>query len=86
VSRQQRRALELLAGSPEGETEAMMQAHGFTIPLMVKLATAGLIYVVSERVNGMEIARVKISDAGLAVLTTPKPRRPRSRLRFPMSR
>jgi hypothetical protein len=49
MTRQQRRALELLAGSRDGETEAMMEAHGFTIPLMVKLATAGLIHVIPER-------------------------------------
>jgi hypothetical protein len=84
VTRQQRHALELLAAcGRDGVTEDMMQAHGFTIPLMVKLATTGLIRVVPERVRDMEIARVKITDAGLAVLATPKPRRARSRLRFP---
>jgi hypothetical protein len=33
-----RRALELLAGSPDGVPEVLMLAHGFTIELMVELA------------------------------------------------
>jgi hypothetical protein len=32
-----RRALELLAASPDGATEAIMFAHGFTIDLLVEL-------------------------------------------------
>ena len=33
-----RRALELLAASPDGYTEALMLAHGFPVPLLVTLA------------------------------------------------
>jgi hypothetical protein len=36
-----RRALELLAGSRDGCTEAIMLAHGFSIDLMVELIKAG---------------------------------------------
>jgi hypothetical protein len=32
-----RRALELLAGSADGMTEAMLVAHGFTVEQMVEL-------------------------------------------------
>jgi hypothetical protein len=35
-----RRALELLAASLDGCTEAMMVAHGFTIDMLVKLSLA----------------------------------------------
>jgi hypothetical protein len=48
-----------------------MRVHGFTIPL--KLARGGLVRVMPVRVNGLEFARLKISDAGRAALTAPKP-------------
>jgi len=35
-----RRALELLAASPDGCTEAVMLAHGFTVAQMVELVRA----------------------------------------------
>jgi len=37
-----RRALELLAASHDGATEAIMLAHGFTVELLVELIRAGL--------------------------------------------
>jgi hypothetical protein len=37
-----RRALELLAGSRDGCTEAIMLAHGFSVEQMVELVRAGL--------------------------------------------
>ena len=37
-----RRALRLLAGAPEGVTEALMLAHGFRVELLVDLCIAGL--------------------------------------------
>jgi len=37
-----RRALELLASSRDGATEAIMRAHGFTVEQMVELVRAGL--------------------------------------------
>ena len=37
-----RRALRLLADTPEGVTEALMLAHGFRVALLVDLCIAGL--------------------------------------------
>jgi hypothetical protein len=37
-----RRALELLAGSRDGCTEAIMIAHGFSIEMLVEIVRAGL--------------------------------------------
>jgi hypothetical protein len=45
-----RRALELLAGSADGMTEAMLVAHGFTVEQMVELIRAGLATVATGRV------------------------------------
>jgi hypothetical protein len=63
-----RRALELLAASPDGCTEALMFANGFTAELLVELVQAGLVSAHAERMvaNGKitEVARVKISEAG----------------------
>jgi hypothetical protein len=42
VSRDQRRALRLLSGSPLGVTEAIMLAHGFTIEMLDALMRDGL--------------------------------------------
>jgi len=44
------RALELLAASSDGCTEAIMRAHGFTIAQMVELVRAGLATTTAERV------------------------------------
>jgi hypothetical protein len=45
-----RRALELLAASADGATEAIMLAHGFSIEQMVELVRAGLATARAERV------------------------------------
>jgi hypothetical protein len=45
-----RRALELLASSRNGCTEAIMLAHGFTMPLLVELVRTGLATAMTERV------------------------------------
>jgi hypothetical protein len=44
-----RRALELLAASRDGCTEAIMIAHGFTVAQMVELVRAGLASARAER-------------------------------------
>ena len=66
-----RRALELLASSPDGCTEATLLAHGFTVDFIVGLVRAGLATAGSERVVGggrtIEVARVRITDAGRRV-------------------
>jgi hypothetical protein len=46
----QRRALELLAASRDGCTEAIMLAHGFTVEEMVDLCVAGLVTATPERI------------------------------------
>jgi hypothetical protein len=69
-----RRALELLAASRDGCTEAMLLAYGFTIPQMVELVQAGLASAGAERMRAgkheMEVARVRITEVGRRVLTT----------------
>jgi hypothetical protein len=45
-----RRALELLAASRDGATEAIMLAHGFSIDMLVELIRAGLATATAERV------------------------------------
>jgi hypothetical protein len=67
-----RRALELLAASPDGCTEALMFANGFTGELLVELVRAGLASAHAERTIAdgkmMEVARVKLSEAGWQAL------------------
>jgi hypothetical protein len=67
-----RRALELLAACPDGCTEAILSAHGFTTTAIVGLVRAGLASATSKRVvagsRAMEVATVRITDAGQQVL------------------
>jgi hypothetical protein len=67
-----RRALELLAASPDGATEAILLAHGFTIDLLVELVRAGLATAKAERVMAggrtIEVANVRITEAGRRAL------------------
>jgi hypothetical protein len=67
-----RRALELLAASRDGCTEAIMLAHGFSIDLMVELVNAGLATAQTERMvaagKRIEVARVRITEAGRRAL------------------
>jgi hypothetical protein len=68
-------ALELLAACPDGCTEARMLANGFTAELLVELVTAGLASAQAERVvaggRTVEVARVRITEAGRQALTAP---------------
>jgi hypothetical protein len=67
-----RRALELLATSPDGATEAIMLAHGFTVDQMVELVRAGLASATPERVvagkRATQVTRVRITEAGRRAL------------------
>jgi hypothetical protein len=67
-----RSALELLASCRDGCTEAIMLAHGFTVPQMVELVRSGLATATAERVvagsRKIEVARVRITEAGRRVL------------------
>jgi hypothetical protein len=47
---ERQRALALLASCPDGCPEALLTAHGFTIPDMVGLVRAGLATASAERV------------------------------------
>jgi hypothetical protein len=67
-----RRALELLAASRDGCTEAIMLAHGFTTEMLVRLVRDGLASAKAEHMvaggQKLEIARVRISAAGRKAL------------------
>jgi hypothetical protein len=67
-----RRALELIAWSPDGMTEAMLLAHGFTVEMLVDLIRAGLATAKAERVvaggRTIEVAKVRITEAGRQAL------------------
>jgi hypothetical protein len=67
-----RLALELLATSPDGCTDALMFANGFTAELLVELVQAGVASAHAERVvagsKTIEVARVKITEAGRQAL------------------
>jgi hypothetical protein len=70
-----RRALELLASSRNGATEAIMIAHGFIVEQIVELVRAGFATATTERVvaggggRTMEMARVTITEAGRKTLS-----------------
>jgi hypothetical protein len=68
-----RRALELLAASRDGATEAILAARGFSIEQIVDLVRAGLATAKAERVvaTGRVVARVRITEAGRRVLGKP---------------
>lgn len=73
LSPEHRRALTLLANSPRGITEALMiDAHGFTIELMVKLVGDGLASAGTRTVGAgdrkIEVANVQITNEGRTAL------------------
>ena len=72
VKPDRRRALELLASSRDGCTEAIMIAHGFTVPQMVELVRTGLATAHTRRAiagrRTIEIAYMKITEAGRQAL------------------
>jgi hypothetical protein len=68
------RMLELLASSPEGCTGALLVRNGFSIDLLVDPIRAGLATATPEWRMGpreIEVARVRITEAGRRVLTEP---------------
>jgi hypothetical protein len=64
VSGEQRRALQMLAGSPLGATEAMMLAHGFTNTTLDALVRDGL--ATTER-RAMRAGRKPITVTWFAI-------------------
>jgi hypothetical protein len=72
-SREQRRALKMLAGTPRGLTENFLLAHGFSVEMLSSLARAKLATVVTEpmmteRGVTLVVERIRITDAGRMVL------------------
>jgi len=63
-----KRALALLADSPDGCTEAALISHGFSIEQFAELVTSGLATARIERIDGREIVRVQITVAGRQTL------------------
>ena len=63
-----RRALTVLATSPDGCTEAIMLAHGFKLEIVVELCRGGLARATTERIHGggrvCDVTRVRITEAG----------------------
>jgi hypothetical protein len=61
---EKRRALQLLASTPFGATEAAMFLHGFTRRVLARLIHAGLATVQREKAGGQLVGRVRITEAG----------------------
>ena len=72
-SREQRRALKKLAGTPRGLTEDLLIAHGFSVEMLSSLVLAKLATVVTEPMmtdRGVTtmVERIRITDAGRMAL------------------
>jgi hypothetical protein len=64
LSAEQRRALELLAGSPHGATEELLAyGHGFSRRMLAGLAIVQRRVIVAG-VTPVEVGKVMITDAG----------------------
>jgi hypothetical protein len=68
-SREQRRALEMLAGTPRGLTEHFLLGHGFSVEMLSRLVLAKLAIVVTEPMAShlgatLMVERIRIADAG----------------------
>jgi hypothetical protein len=75
--RQRRQALALLASCPDGCTEGLLRAYGFTSDLPASLIHEGLATAGTQRLghaaNSIEIRRVKITRAGKRELIQASP-------------
>jgi hypothetical protein len=64
----QRRALDMLTGSPHGCTEFILRAHGFSVGLLAGLMRTGLAKAEAETTQAGEraicVVRIRITDAG----------------------
>jgi len=72
ISRDQRRALRLLAGSPLGVTEAIMLAHGFTNAMLDAMVRDGLATAEQREMRAgrqpIKVIWLTITDAGRLAL------------------
>jgi hypothetical protein len=70
-----RRALRVLAASPDGCTEALMLAHGFKLDLLIDMVRDGLATAHNDHMRAggreIEVTRVRITDAGRRALAGP---------------
>jgi hypothetical protein len=62
---EQRRALDMLAGSHHGCTEAILRANGFSVGLLADLLRTGLARAESEMTQAGGRVRITITDAGM---------------------
>jgi hypothetical protein len=71
------RALELLVSSPEGCTDAVLTAHGFTPELIAELTRAGLARFEVEQIlldgRQIDVPRIRITDVGRLALPAGPP-------------
>ena len=67
-----RRALKMLAGSPEGVTDAALLARGFKSTVISGLVESGLTTLVTERIwadgRRVEVRSLRLTDAGRSTL------------------
>jgi hypothetical protein len=68
LGRQQRRALQWLAGIPFGATEAAMFLNGFERQTLVRLIRAGLATTEDAKAGSQFMGRIRITEAGRRVL------------------
>jgi hypothetical protein len=70
LSGEQRRALEILAGSPHGCTEETLRAHGFTVRLLARIVHAGFAVANPEivKAGGRTLSMLTITDVGRQAL------------------
>jgi hypothetical protein len=70
---EQRRALRLLARSPNGCTEALMMAYGFELKMLEKLVIGGLAVAVDHSTmtgrRRMKVTWLRITNAGRKAIT-----------------
>jgi hypothetical protein len=68
LSAEQRRALQLLARSPNGCTEALMMAHGFPMDMLGKLVLDGLAVAMDHSTMAgrrrIKVTWLRITEAG----------------------
>ncbi len=67
-SLQERRALEMLSGTPRGASEEFLMLSGFKREMLAELVLAGLATVVTETVHAgaptIKVERYRITDDG----------------------
>jgi hypothetical protein len=68
----ERRLLEMLAGSEDGTTDALLTAHGFKLDVLISIVSAEFATATPERTfaagRPVEVTRVRITDAGRRAL------------------